>query len=162
MACTHRVLISCLIVAGVAGAQDAARMRQTLEYLASPELQGRESGQPGCVKAATYLAGKMQALGLSTLPATGMGGETPYHHPYTLSTYLSGGFPLNGPTLLPGLHYTAHGLPAQRGEAVFLGYGLKTQGQDDFAGREVNGKWVVVLEGVPDAILGEDLDPGSV
>ncbi len=162
MAYPYRALISCLLVAGAAGAQDAARMRQTLEYLAGPELQGRESGQPGCVKAATYLAGKMQALGLSTLPTTGASGETPYHHPYTLSSYLSGGFTLNGTTLLPGLHYTAHGLPAQRGEAVFLGYGLKTQGQDDFAGRQVNGKWVVVLEGVPDATLGEDLDAGSV
>ncbi len=162
MACTHRVLISCLIVAGAAVAQDAARMRQTLEYLASPELQGRESGQPGCVKAATYLAGKMQALGLATLSPTGMGGETPYHHPYTLSSYLSGGFTLNGTTLLPGLHYTAHGAPAQSGETVFLGYGLKTQGQDDFAGREVRGKWVVALEGLPDGSLAENLDAGSV
>ncbi len=162
MARSYRALISCLLVAGALGAQDAARMRQTLEYLASPELQGRESGQPGCVKAATYLAGKMQALGLSTLPATGTGGETPYHHTYTLSSYLSGGFTLSGTTLLPGLHYTAHGLPPQRGEAVFLGYGLKTQGQDDFAGRDVRGKWVVVLEGAPDGSLGEDLEAGSV
>lgn len=108
MARPYRALISCLLVAGTAGVPGTPpACGGQLEYLASPELQGRESGQPGCVKAATYLAGKMQALGLSTLPATGMGGETPCHHTYTLSSYLSGGFTLNGTTLLRGLHYTS-------------------------------------------------------
>jgi len=134
------------------GAQDVARMRQMLEYLASPALEGRETGQPGCVKAASYLAGRMQALGLSPLPGNGMGGETPYHHPYTLSTYVQQGITVNGTTLLPDLHYQAHGGPVVGGEAVYLGWGLRTRERDDYAGHPIKGKWVVALEGAPDGV----------
>lgn len=149
MSFSPRALICCLVAVGTAGAQDAARMRQNLEYLAGSELQGRETGQPGCVMATTYIAGKMQALGLSTVSGTGMGGETPYHYTYTLSSYLTDGFTLKGTTLLPGVHYQAHGRTPQAGEAVFLGWGLRTPDHDDYAGHEVRGKWVVALEGAP-------------
>ncbi len=108
MAFTTRALVCCLLATGTVGAQDAARMKQMLEYLASPALEGRETGQPGCVKAATYLAGRMQALGLATLSGTGMGGETPYHHAYTLSSYLQQGVTVNGTTLAAGRHRERH------------------------------------------------------
>ncbi|OQA37470.1 MAG: Aminopeptidase YwaD precursor [Acidobacteria bacterium ADurb.Bin340] len=154
MAFTTRALVCCLLAAGTVGAQDAARMKQMLEYLASPALEGRETGQPGCVKAATYLAGRMQALGLATLSGTGMGGETPYHHAYTLSSYLQQGVTVNGTTLVPDLHYQAHGRPVAGGEAVYLGWGLRSGERDDYAGREVKGQWVVVLEGAPEGVDG--------
>lgn len=152
MAFTPRALVCCLLAAGTAGAQDAARMKQMLEYLASPALEGRETGQPGCVKAATYLAGRMQALGLAPLSGTGMGGETPYHHTYTLSSYLQQGLTVNGTTLLPDLHYRAHGGRLPEGEAVFLGWGLRTEARDDYAGQAVQGRWVIVLEGAPEGV----------
>jgi hypothetical protein len=59
---------------------DPVRIKADLDYLASPELQGRETGTPGEAKAAAYLAGKMQETGLAPIRAGGFGGVTPYHY----------------------------------------------------------------------------------
>ncbi|MDP2875951.1 MAG: hypothetical protein Q8O00_07190, partial [Holophaga sp.] len=143
-------LSATLLAGSILGAQDPARMKQTLEYLASRELLGRESGQPGCVKAATYLAGKMQAIGLQTITGTGMGGETPYHYTYTLSSSLAAGseptLELAGVSLQSDRHFRSHTITQPSGKAIFVGYGMKK----DTVRRDVKGNWVMVLEGHPD------------
>jgi len=143
-------LSATLLAGSILGAQDPARMKQTLEYLASRELLGRESGQPGCVKAATYLAGKMQAIGLQTITGTGMGGETPYHYTYTLSSSLAADseptLELAGVSLQTDRHFRSHTTTQPNGKAVFVGYGMK----EDTVRRDVKGNWVMVLEGHPD------------
>jgi len=49
---------------------DLARRLQThVQYLASPELQGRKPGTPGNRKAADYLAARFRELGLAPLPS---------------------------------------------------------------------------------------------
>jgi hypothetical protein len=62
---------------------DPARIRTDLEYLCSPDLDGRGTGTEGSRKAGAYLAAKMQESGLEPLRAGGFGGVTPYHVPWT-------------------------------------------------------------------------------
>lgn len=58
---------------------DPARVKADLDYLASPDLAGRETGTLGAEKAAAYLAEKMQETGLTPIKAGGFGAVTPYH-----------------------------------------------------------------------------------
>ena len=44
----------------------AKDMQRCVEYLASPELEGRMSGSPGCDKARTYIVGEYEKLGIPT------------------------------------------------------------------------------------------------
>ncbi|GAB2964141.1 hypothetical protein GCM10027048_36860 [Hymenobacter coalescens] len=57
----------CALLAGPAVAQDMARVRQTVTYLASPRLHGRGYVQQGERKAAAYLQDRFRALGLQPL-----------------------------------------------------------------------------------------------
>ena len=74
------------------------RIKADLDYLASPDLMGRETGTVGAAKAAAYLAEHMQATGLTPIRAGGMGGITPFHYPWTCT----GGYGLFRPGLPAG------------------------------------------------------------
>lgn len=151
MRCTRPLF---LLAAGTSlvWAQDAARLRQDVEYLVKPELLGRETGQPGCVKAATYLANRMRDLGLTPLTGAGMGGETPFHYTYALSAGVAPSLVAGGLPLVPVEDFEAVGEGLNLGESVYLGFGIQDAGLgwDDYAGRQVEGRWVVVDEGHPE------------
>ncbi len=141
----HRLALLPLVCL-VLCAQDATRLKDAVTYLSSRELLGRETGQPGCVKAATWLAGQFQAIGLGTVTGSGMGGETPYHYLWNYSGFAAAPaqLQLGATTLDAGVHFRAEG-PMAPGAAVDLGYGLPS----DFRGADLRGRWAVVLEGHP-------------
>lgn len=66
--------LSILLISGLAvRAQEAATVsattvRRVLTTLAADDMQGRASGQPGSLKAADFLAGEFQRIGLQPLP----------------------------------------------------------------------------------------------
>lgn len=60
----------------------AARMKSEVDRLADPAMEGRMTGEPGCVQAATFIAEQMQAIGLTPINGPGMGGESPFHFTY--------------------------------------------------------------------------------
>jgi len=79
------LLLSLLAASALsAGAQrrtaevSAATVERVLATLAADDMQGRASGQPGSLKAAEFLAGEFQRIGLQPLPgATGFMQEFP-------------------------------------------------------------------------------------
>src|SRR5437588_3383050 len=52
----------------VSGPEYHVDMKQSVEYLASDELEGRYIGTPGIAKAADYVAGAFSRLGLKSAP----------------------------------------------------------------------------------------------
>jgi hypothetical protein len=138
----------------------------TLQFLASPELEGRGTGKRGSIIAANYIASMMQNMGL-----------VPYHNVHcTLKTVLSdyfqtfalpiisvsnvsiaiGGSENNpGPLqLIPGTDFkvenTIHDLSLESA-LVFAGYGISSPelGYNDYNGLNVKGKLVIVFDGYP-------------
>lgn len=56
------------------------RIKSDLEYLASDTCAGRKTGTAGGSTAASYIAQKMEEMGLSPIKPGGLGGSTVYHH----------------------------------------------------------------------------------
>ena len=73
-----------------------ATVRRVLTTLAADDMQGRATGQPGNVKAAQFLAGEFQRIGLQPLPgATGFMQEFPAYESRVTSLQVA----LNGAAL---------------------------------------------------------------
>lgn len=129
-------------------------------YLASDALQGRLPGTPGYEQAATYVVDRFKAYGLKPLDGAG------YRRPVRLveqkvlidksSASLVGGGAVQPLTLGVDLNIQAGGpLPAEiEAPLVFIGYGLHipAYGYDDFAGQDLKGKILVVINGGPDSL----------
>ena len=121
-----------------------------MRFLASDQLQGRRTGEPGNQKAAQYIADQFQKLGLKTAP-----GQSGYLQPIALEKVR----PAESAVLLVGkdtlrlgkeLVVMAGGPADVSGEVVYAGYGL-TDGEDGYKGRDVKGRIVVAQGGSPDA-----------
>jgi hypothetical protein len=137
-----------------------------VEYLASDELEGRLTGEPGHELAARYVAEQFAALGLEP------GGSEGWYQPVPLQSYLvdtenlsitlhrdSGDaelvyrddFALSGDKVRKETTVTA--------ELVYVGFGIHAPdyGYSDYEGIDVEGKIVVFFSGGPDTIPGEVL-----
>ena len=128
-------------------------------YLASDELEGRGTGQPGIDVAAEYIAKELEAVGVK--PA---GDNGTFFQNFTLKLKSRIGdetkltYAVNNrrtyKTAAPGEDYTP--LPFSdngpfSGEVVFAGYGIEDEDldYDDFKGVDVEGKVVLVLRRAP-------------
>lgn len=135
-------------------------IKQTVNALAAPEMQGRGTAQPGGDKAAAYLADRFARLGLKPL-----GDNNTYLQPLrfketlvTSETSITAG----AQTLKLGPDFFV--LPPFSGDEnvdgglVFIAYGLAAQGlkRNDLAGIDVRGKVVVMREGPPPEIKKDD------
>ncbi|MCA9556367.1 MAG: M20/M25/M40 family metallo-hydrolase, partial [Myxococcales bacterium] len=137
----------------------AQRLRDTVYYLASDELEGRGPATAGLEKAAAYLADQVKKAGLR--PAFGdgyrQGFEMMVGVEFGPKNHLSAGKAAfeRGKDFSP-FTFSASGVA--EGAPVFVGYGItsKEQEYDDYAGVDVKGKVAVVLDGEP----GDD-DPKS-
>jgi len=136
----------------------AAGTYATVERLTAPEFGGRLTGTPGYEAAAEWVAGRLKAAGLRSLP------EAPGYlqrFPLTL-----GGVERATMELLPAgedekprsLEYFKDFLPLLysgsgdvNAEVVFVGYGITAPelGRDDYAGLAVEGKVVMTVRGAP-------------
>ncbi|MDB5330954.1 MAG: peptidase [Phycisphaerales bacterium] len=128
-------------------------VKQTVEYLASDELEGRGVGSAGLDKAADRVAEDFQKLGLKPLS-----GFKDYFQPFTMATSVTPdpktalalgdkSYPLK--TDFIPLSFSAEG--AFDAPAVFVGYGIasKEHDYDDFAGTDVKGKVVIAMRFEP-------------
>jgi hypothetical protein len=141
-----------------------------LEFLASDDLGGRETGTVQSLATGQYVASAMREAGLQ--PAAGEGS---FLQSYPLeadrlnreATHLTL-TTASGPRelkfaddfALRGFNSTGFDLNA---ECVFAGHGLVSEklGVDELAGLDVTNRWVVVLEGAPtgrDALAGQKTD----
>ena len=133
-----------------------------IEYLASDELEGRETGSEGHHKAAEYVAEQFQTLGLKEAGTAG------YLQPVEFATRRLIEDQSSLTLLRKGLE-----LPVELGkqavlrqvgasgetveaEMVFVGYGMTVPeyNYDDFAGLDLKGKVIVTLQGAPARIPG--------
>jgi Peptidase family M28 len=154
------VLLRC----GTSDKQPAAAERwwSHVEYLASDQLEGRQTGSEGYQKAAAYMADQFRELGLKEAGTAG------YLQPVEFETrrlteekssleFERGGkttrFELGKQATLGRVGQSDQTVEA---EMVFVGYGLTIPeyDYDDFAGLDVQGKVIVSLAGAPAAVPG--------
>lgn len=147
---------------GADEAPDGRRWWSHVMFLADDALEGRDTGSPGHRKAAEYVAGEFEKLGLE--PA-GTGG---FLQPVALKSRTidedRSGLALvrNGIEVPLKLGEDAvislrvDPAPSFEAPLVFAGYGLSIPeaGHDDFEGLDARGKLVVYLRGAPPGIPG--------
>nr|MBA2301410.1 M28 family peptidase [Acidobacteriota bacterium] len=144
-------------------AADEARLRQALEvitpalpkahvrFLSHDLLRGRDTGDVGFEIAREYVVGQFARIGLQ--PITGPSYLQEFD---LLEAGADRGSELTvGATRLakPDARFTPAWLTGRatwEGAGVFVGYGLATHGRDDYAGADVRGKAVFLLNGLPD------------
>ncbi|WP_417494482.1 M28 family metallopeptidase [Maricaulis sp.] len=133
-----------------------------IRFLASDYLQGRDVGTDGYEIAANYVAAQMQLLGLE--PAGENGGyfaQVPLQDVTADAAYNS--FTLDGETFAQGDGVYVSTNPALLESAVtaplvFVGYGVSAPNRDhdDYAGLDVTGKIVVIVNGGPGGLPSEE------
>ena len=127
--------------------------RSHVVFLADDLLEGRESGTRGYDIAAHYVASQFESLGLQPGAADG------WFQPIDFVRYTTAGTPrltIGGRTFTHGRDMLLRPSPDPEplsiaAPLVFAGFGLDlpARGFDDYAGLDVAGKIVVVLNGTP-------------
>jgi hypothetical protein len=134
------------------------RMRKDVFFLASDDLEGRGIETKGIDKAADYIADTFQTAGLKPAMTNGS-----YFQPFTVTMSSTLGKPtslsLTGPDDAKkepklGTEYTPMGFSGTgkgSGDLVFVGFGITAPElkYDDYAGQNVEGKFVVMLRRTP-------------
>lgn len=119
----------------------AADMKKHLYTLASPEMEGRETGTEGQRKAAAYIESYFKSLGLKP------GNGDSYQQYYTIyqDTLLSAALEVNGKAYQYDKDFTAQGANIQAtlrlGEVVVVGTGAT----DSLKNKDLAGKLVMVV-----------------
>ena len=119
-------------------------------FLASDELRGRRTGEPGNQIAARYIAEQFRLLGLK--PAGDAGSYFQSIGFERVGAASSATMILGKDTLKMGsqLAVMTGGSADVSGEVVYAGYGL-TDGEEGYKGRDVRGRIVIVQGGSPEA-----------
>ena len=138
---------------------DGNKAKSYIEYLASDQLEGRQTLTPGYQKAVDYVAARFKEWGLKPC---GDGG-TSYFQKVTIGrpVTINAGVPsLNVGTRVFSFDdsdFTINTLSTAKTlvktDVIFVGYGisLPAKGLDEYAGLNVQGKIVLVFKGNPDS-----------
>lgn len=127
-------------------------------YLASEELQGRESGTPGGAAAEEYFAQELERLGMTPAGAEGTAFQTvklPWRPVLaaesSLTIHAHESEPLRLTPFEGAVPFATSPAGFVEAGVVFAGYGLSApdHGYDDFAGVDVKGKVALVLRHGP-------------
>jgi hypothetical protein len=136
----------------------ARRVRADVEFLASDNLEGRDTGSKGYAIAADYVVSQFRAIGLEPAGENGRWFQqvpfrrASYDKQPTLSVTLGGRQvsldTAKDATIRPSVTEKVRQLSAG---FVFVGYGIKDarHGIDDYRGLDLKGKVAVALGGVP-------------
>ena len=159
-------IISCVSTGAFAPipSADMERMRADIEFLSADALAGRKTGSRGYQQAAQHVADRFAELGLKSITGDDYFQQVPFRearwggHQATLIlhgrdgdiTFELGADFLAKPPTIGEDTVTSAGL-------VFVGYGVEAPefGFDDYAGLDVQGKIVVVLDGRPPQLPNE-------
>ncbi|GMU05995.1 M28 family metallopeptidase [Corallococcus caeni] len=133
-----------------------------VEVLASDAMEGRDTGSKGYATAAGYVSKELAALGVKPLLKTGFLQPMALQSRRLIEAKSSVALVKDGQTL-PLVQGEDVVLSSRQGDngtvdapLVFVGYGLSIPelGHDDFAGLDLKGKVVVLLQGGPADIPG--------
>jgi hypothetical protein len=142
----------------------AQRVRADVEFLASDLLEGRDTGSKGYDIGASYVASRFRAIGL-----TPGGNDASWYVDVPFRRAVHAGAPAaalvargDSRALRSGIDFAARPSLTQQQRAidaplVFAGHGISDTrlGIDDYAGLDVRGKIVVVLDGTPPGLPSE-------
>jgi hypothetical protein len=129
-------------------------IRENIDYLASDSLKGRKSGEQGDLLAAQYIAQKFEAAGLELMFDNGF-----QEFNLVASAEIADGNQLqvNDTEFEVEKDFLPYAFSANTSitaEVVFAGFGIEVNRDslqwNDFAGADVTGKWLLVLQGDPD------------
>ncbi|RKH15791.1 M20/M25/M40 family metallo-hydrolase [Corallococcus sp. CA047B] len=143
-------------------ASEGDRWWKHIEVLSSDALEGRDTGSKGYETAAGYVSKELAALGVKPVLKTGFLQPMALQSRRLVEAKSSVALVRGGQTL-PLVQGEDVMLSTQQGDSgtvdaplVFVGYGLSIpeKGHDDFAGLDLKGKVVVLLQGGPANIPG--------
>jgi hypothetical protein len=129
-----------------------AGLKKQLTVIASAEMEGRETGTEGQRKAAAYIESQFNAIGLKS-PESLKGYQQFY--PLVKDTVIPKIFKVGNHRFEYGKEYILQPGSSKENtfkakEIVFAGYGIQDKNYDDYAGKDVKGKVVVILNGEPE------------
>jgi len=124
-----------------------AALKEKLSFIAGPETQGRQSATHGQRVAATYIENNFRSYGLQ--PGTPGGYQMVF--PVYQDTLMDQRFTVYGKafSLNQDLAFSVSSMPSHNlhiSQVAFAGYGTADSTRNDFAGLDVKGKWVMMLE----------------
>jgi hypothetical protein len=132
---------------------DIPDLQTHMSVLAADDMEGRATGEPGLVRAAEYIVSQAKRTGLKPVDE-----NNDYTQEYTLvkktmdtgQSYIrvSAGNQINLPFYVINQDSGSFDI---RGEAVFAGYGIRSEedGYDDFEGVDLSGKVVLIMNRGP-------------
>jgi aminopeptidase YwaD len=129
-------------------------LKEDIGYLASDELRGRKSGEPGDLLAAEYIRTKFKNAGLTLMFDNGF-------QKFSLVTSAEIGegnqLAVSGSNFEVKKHFLPYAFSGNTNvtaDVVFVGYGLEVDRDslqwNDYKNVDVSGKWVLALQGDPD------------
>lgn len=128
-----------------------ADLKKYLTYIASDELEGRDTGSEGQKKAAGYIIEHLKEWGLQPVVNTPEGKSYLQTFPLYKADWGEGYVTVGKKKMAFFKDYIPSGLvniSEEKGfETVFVGHGVKDDSRDDYKGKEVKGKAVVFLSG---------------
>ena len=147
--------------------QSVERLRQTITYLASDELEGRRTGTKGATEAANYIAGEFKRLGLQPPQAAARGrNERPYLQPFPYVSnvdlgrnnllFVNPGKADDTAQFMVGEDWMPLGFSTnasiKSAPVVFAGYGISSAElkYDDYAVSNAKDRVAIVFAGTPD------------
>ena len=132
-----------------------AALKEKLSVIASAEMEGRETASPGQKKAAAYIESEFKRMGL--LPGNGTSYQQTY--PVYQDNLTAKAIFVNGTSFEWDKDFTFSLQTISNGKwdysnVVFAGYGIvdDAKGINDYAGLDVKGKLVLILEGTSEGM----------
>ena len=126
-------------------------LKKQLSVIASADMEGRETGTEGQRKAAAYIEGQFREAGLMPAPSL-----SSYQQYYTLlkDTLIPKTLKIGKQNYEFGKDYivtsgTSGNSEFRSKHIIFAGYGIAAKNYDDYDGRDVKGKLVVIFTGEP-------------
>lgn len=135
-----------------------------LEVLSADDMEGREAGHPGNIKAAEYLAEKLESFGYeSPVRTTGYFQYFPmYNQRWENTSIAVDDNDFDHLTDFYALPTQNPNLPSFRTEEIlYLGYGLTSEEYNDFQEADLANRVVIIREGQPSQ-LGGDSSPSEL
>ena len=126
-------------------------LKKQLTIIASAEMEGRETGTEGQRKAAAYIESQFKSFGLQ--PAAALKGFQQYY-PLMKDTLVPRKLKIGNKELKYGTDYilmstSTADKEVKADELVFAGYGIDDSTYNDYAGKDIKNKIVVILSGEP-------------
>ncbi len=136
----------------------AARIAADIAYLASPDLAGRGTGEPGALLARDFIVKRFTELGLAPAGSVDGASFTQELSARVGAAAMPPGLEVASPrgtttVVEPAIARVADGSASGKASAaaVFVGHGITAAaaGWDDYEGVDLTGKIAVILDGVP-------------